>query len=409
LETVNSTKLTYLLSRLEETTPTAKCIVFTQFWDNIDIIVNFLKKSSIKFVGYHTRMTPSARSSAITTFNTNDDIRLIVMNTDLAAYGINLTAATYIFILDPVWDVSKERQAIKRAHRIGQTQDVFVEKLIMKHSIEELMRDLNRDRSLEKLSGSTKQDDDAIQQRKIHSLLGSLKLLKEHCYKKTEKGYTFDTYTGSENVTHNGDASSTNKPDGKTHRNNKGKHVHNQRNGNKSNRKKDDHEDSDEEMVDEDSIEDVADEDAETTLVDDMDVDEITGRNKTKSIPIKIKVNNNKHQPDGSSEDDDSNNDSSDEESSAEDSDGESDPGDGDYKYKDDDNDEEVEKDNENDIMDEEDLDLVYNNSKEKERKKNKEKERKASNDKNKKSDHPLKRKNAANKTAANKRVRFIV
>jgi len=58
-------------------------------------------------------------------------------HTLLVAYGINLPTAQRIYFMDLVWEPSKEKQAIKRAHRIGQTKSVFVEKLIMKDTIEE--------------------------------------------------------------------------------------------------------------------------------------------------------------------------------------------------------------------------------------------------------------------------------
>ena len=67
-----------------------------------------------------TAITTSQRSSAVITFNTTPDVKgtqttrlisqVIFMKTELAAYGINLVAANYVFILDPVWDASKEAQ-----------------------------------------------------------------------------------------------------------------------------------------------------------------------------------------------------------------------------------------------------------------------------------------------------------
>lgn len=61
------------------------------------------------------------------------------MHTDHAAYGIDLTSATRIYFMDPVWDISKEKQAIKRAHRIGQRQQVYVEKVLMQGTLEDLV------------------------------------------------------------------------------------------------------------------------------------------------------------------------------------------------------------------------------------------------------------------------------
>ncbi len=96
-----------------------------------------------------------------------------MINSSLA-YGINITAATYIFLMEPGWDEAKERQvklqslnapirysssispqAIKRAHRIGQTKEVFVEKIIMRHSVEEKILALHRDESMNSSTGTS--------------------------------------------------------------------------------------------------------------------------------------------------------------------------------------------------------------------------------------------------------------
>ena len=58
--------------------------------------------------------------------------------------GLNLTAADYVFILDPWWNPAVEAQAIDRAHRLGQTKNVFAYRLIAKDTIEERIADLQR-------------------------------------------------------------------------------------------------------------------------------------------------------------------------------------------------------------------------------------------------------------------------
>jgi SNF2 family DNA or RNA helicase len=58
------------------------------------------------------------------------------METRVAAHGLNVTAASRVFFLNPCWQRSVERQAIKRAHRIGQQREVHVETLILKDTIE---------------------------------------------------------------------------------------------------------------------------------------------------------------------------------------------------------------------------------------------------------------------------------
>eukprot|EP01113_Clastostelium_recurvatum_P036839 TRINITY_DN5315_c0_g1_i1.p1 TRINITY_DN5315_c0_g1~~TRINITY_DN5315_c0_g1_i1.p1 ORF type:complete len:724 (-),score=227.43 TRINITY_DN5315_c0_g1_i1:115-2286(-) len=182
-----STKLLYLMKRLHEETPNHKCIIFTQFNEHLATILEALDKSGLSFVEYHTAMTTNERSSALITFDTTPSVRVIVMNTELAAYGINLTSATYMFMMDPVWDLAKERQALKRAHRIGQTRPVYVEKLVVQDSLEEMMVRINStsESGEESVAGGagdiSRQDHDAAQQRKVHSILRTLRLVPFAC------------------------------------------------------------------------------------------------------------------------------------------------------------------------------------------------------------------------------------
>jgi SNF2 family DNA or RNA helicase len=62
--------------------------------------------------------------------------------------GLNLTAADYVFILDPWWNPSTEQQAIARAHRIGQEKSVMALKFITRESIEEKILHLQEKKSL---------------------------------------------------------------------------------------------------------------------------------------------------------------------------------------------------------------------------------------------------------------------
>ncbi|ORY73380.1 hypothetical protein BCR37DRAFT_335221, partial [Protomyces lactucae-debilis] len=66
-------------------------------------------------------------------------VRVIVMDLRLAAHGLHLSAATRIYFVQQVWSRAIESQAIKRAHRIGQTREVFVETLVLHGTVEEAM------------------------------------------------------------------------------------------------------------------------------------------------------------------------------------------------------------------------------------------------------------------------------
>lgn len=71
------------------------------------------------------------------TFNTSENVRAIIMDVQHAAFGIDLSSATRVYFVSPVWQTATMRQAVKRAHRIGQTRPVYIETLIIGGSFEE--------------------------------------------------------------------------------------------------------------------------------------------------------------------------------------------------------------------------------------------------------------------------------
>ena len=70
-------------------------------------------------------------------FQTDDDCPLFLLSLKAGGVGLNLTAADYVFILDPWWNPAVEAQAVDRAHRIGQDKRVFVYRLLCRDSVEE--------------------------------------------------------------------------------------------------------------------------------------------------------------------------------------------------------------------------------------------------------------------------------
>jgi SNF2 family DNA or RNA helicase len=77
------------------------------------------------------------RSEKVERFQTDPDCKLFLINLKVDGLGLNLTAAEYVFLLDPWWNPAVETQAIDRAHRIGQTQRVFAYRLIARGTVEE--------------------------------------------------------------------------------------------------------------------------------------------------------------------------------------------------------------------------------------------------------------------------------
>ena len=70
-------------------------------------------------------------------FQGNDDIPVFLISLKAGGVGLNLTAADYVFILDPWWNPAVEAQAVDRAHRIGQQRTVFTYKFITRGTVEE--------------------------------------------------------------------------------------------------------------------------------------------------------------------------------------------------------------------------------------------------------------------------------
>lgn len=73
------------------------------------------------------------------TFNTTETFRILLMNVHEASHGLHIASASRVFFVNPVWQPNVEAQAIKRAHRIGQTRPVHVETLVLRDTLEDQM------------------------------------------------------------------------------------------------------------------------------------------------------------------------------------------------------------------------------------------------------------------------------
>ncbi|KAF9302757.1 hypothetical protein BGZ74_004881 [Mortierella antarctica] len=143
-----SSKLNYVVSQILYHHTEEKSVVFCQSPNSIYYIREYLALAKIRCLTYHSGMTQSDRSSCIMTFNTSENVAAIIMDTKLAAFGIDLSSASRVYFVSPVWQTATMRQAVKRAHRIGQTRPVHVETLVIRDSFEEAI--LNRRSELDK-------------------------------------------------------------------------------------------------------------------------------------------------------------------------------------------------------------------------------------------------------------------
>ena len=102
----------------------------------------FLEENGIGQASLTGDHSAEKRNQSIQTFNQHDDCKVFLISIKAGGVGLNLTAANYILILDPWWNPFVEKQAIARAHRIGQKQKVNVLRFISKESIEEKIQRL---------------------------------------------------------------------------------------------------------------------------------------------------------------------------------------------------------------------------------------------------------------------------
>jgi SNF2 family DNA or RNA helicase len=131
-----SAKLNTLLEQISEVIEEGhKTLVFSQFTQLLAIVKNHLDERGMDYE-YLDGKTRN-RQSHVERFQTDADCRIFLISLKAGGHGLNLTAADYVFILDPWWNPAVEAQAIDRAHRIGQQRNVFAYRLIAKNTVEE--------------------------------------------------------------------------------------------------------------------------------------------------------------------------------------------------------------------------------------------------------------------------------
>jgi superfamily II DNA or RNA helicase len=138
-----SAKLDSLLSQLREVRDEGhKALVFSQFTSLLAIVRERLDEEGVSYE-YLDGATRN-RQARVERFQNEKDCRLFLISLKAGGLGLNLTAAEYVFLLDPWWNPAVEAQAVDRAHRIGQTRQVFAYRLIAKDTVEEKVLELQK-------------------------------------------------------------------------------------------------------------------------------------------------------------------------------------------------------------------------------------------------------------------------
>ncbi len=120
-----------------------KMLIFSQFTSYLDVLAAELDRLGI---GYYTIVgsTPSARRLELVDAFNHDNTPVFLISLKAGGTGLNLTGATVVVHADPWWNEAAQNQATDRAHRIGQTREVTVYKVIASQTIEERIVELQR-------------------------------------------------------------------------------------------------------------------------------------------------------------------------------------------------------------------------------------------------------------------------
>jgi len=137
----DSAKLDMLLPQLIEVLEeNHKALVFSQFTSMLGILRQKLDQEKIRYE-YLDGKTKD-RQLPVERFQNDPESGLFLISLKAGGLGLNLTAAEYVYILDPWWNPFVEAQAIDRTHRIGQTRSIFAYRLIAKETVEERVLEL---------------------------------------------------------------------------------------------------------------------------------------------------------------------------------------------------------------------------------------------------------------------------
>lgn len=136
-------KLDFLIPHIKElVSENHKSLVFSQFTSMLSIVRQHLDEAGIEYE-YLDGQTRD-RQARVERFQADDSCKVFLISLKAGGLGLNLTAADYVFLLDPWWNPAVEAQAIDRAHRVGQTKTVFAYRLICRDTVEEKIAELQK-------------------------------------------------------------------------------------------------------------------------------------------------------------------------------------------------------------------------------------------------------------------------
>jgi superfamily II DNA or RNA helicase len=157
---LGSSKLDALVSHLAELAAEGhRALVFSQFTSFLSLAAARLDAAGIDYAWLDG--STRRRAEVVEGFR-NGDAPVFLISLKAGGFGLTLTEADYVFVLDPWWNPAAEEQAVDRTHRIGQDSSVFVYRMLAAGTIEEKVRELQQRKA--RLSRSVIDDEDLFAQ-----------------------------------------------------------------------------------------------------------------------------------------------------------------------------------------------------------------------------------------------------
>ncbi|RGP79329.1 hypothetical protein FLONG3_2558 [Fusarium longipes] len=132
-----STKIQAVVEDVKKDLWTTKSIIFSCWTRTLHLIATALEKAKIPYLQIDGNSPLTQRQETLRKFDKEDETPVLIMTTGTGAFGLNLTCANRIFIAELQWNPSVESQAISRAIRLGQKNQVRVTRYIIKNTVEE--------------------------------------------------------------------------------------------------------------------------------------------------------------------------------------------------------------------------------------------------------------------------------
>ncbi|KAI0592763.1 SNF2 family N-terminal domain-containing protein [Biscogniauxia sp. FL1348] len=136
----HSTKMRALIEDVGKNLWTTKSIIFSCWTRTLHLLAKHLEEASIPYLRIDGGCPLAQRQTKLDQFAKEEEIPVLIMTTGTGAFGLNLTCANRVFIVELQWNPSVESQAIARAIRLGQDSEVQVTRYVIKDTVEEEMR-----------------------------------------------------------------------------------------------------------------------------------------------------------------------------------------------------------------------------------------------------------------------------